>query len=408
MKITFVKVVSIIFIISMILAVGFTISASDSDYSLSVSEGVYDDQCWVGDLDREDDYDKADDWNDADTCYTYVQPEGCFVWKVEIKAGNETYVYMEDGSQSGPSYYIVTFDAATATVKENFVPKKTDDMKDISHVNFYYQCDPPEIVVDVRPIFECWKDNGDGSYTAYFGYENHSTIDGEPHNVTIPVGDDNYITPASYSNLLPTEFVYPGVVENRPGRTAFDSTEPNAFVIDNWDGTNVVWNLLGKTSTAGLLGKECPCIDDTITIRIVKDWEEEDSHEIPSCWSLEAYVNNVLKASIGNCDNNLSTKSCLGNCDSLAENEFTINIGDTYVISESGLENTCWEPDGTGVFTVDLNNNDYLKDVGDGIYEHTVTNTWDCDEPDLINICLLKVWNGPEQKYPHLGQLRPM
>ena len=86
----------------------------------------------------------------------------------------------------------------------------------------------------VSPILECVADNGDGTYTAYFGYKNPNAF-----AVTIPVGPDNKFVPAPQDRGQPTTF--------QPGRTPY---YPNAAFSVNFDGSNLVWALNGKTSTA--------------------------------------------------------------------------------------------------------------------------------------------------------------
>ncbi|MTI95110.1 MAG: hypothetical protein FH749_06425 [Firmicutes bacterium] len=112
-------------------------------------------------------------------------------------------------------------------------------------------------VIDISPIFEGWVEHEDGTYSAYFGYENRSTRAGQPYEVDVARDDiSNFITPDTHQELLPTEFGFPNVVEGRPGRTGFGVHETNAFVIHDWDGSNIVWNLNGRTATAGLAGTE--------------------------------------------------------------------------------------------------------------------------------------------------------
>ena len=110
--------------------------------------------------------------------------------------------------------------------------------------------------INISAIFEGWKDNGDETYTAYFGYENKSTIDRgngpEPYVVNEPVGANNKLTPSTNDNLLPTTFGFPNVVSGRPGRTSFYPGPGFAFVVENWDGSNIVWSLFGRTATASL------------------------------------------------------------------------------------------------------------------------------------------------------------
>ena len=105
---------------------------------------------------------------------------------------------------------------------------------------------------DVVPIFECAERKGDGTFTAYFGYDNRSG-DGDPVDVAIAVGSDNSVVPAGYTELLPELFEVPGVVEGSPGRTAPGGAEPSAFVVGGWDGQSVItWTLLGESVSASL------------------------------------------------------------------------------------------------------------------------------------------------------------
>ena len=111
-------------------------------------------------------------------------------------------------------------------------------------------------VIELHPIFEGYVDNGDGTYRAYFGYENKS-VDalGDPMDVNIPMDTpENKITGNADDSLFPEDFTYPNVIPGRPGRTDWF---PNALVeIPDWDGTTVVWTLDGRTATAGLGGPE--------------------------------------------------------------------------------------------------------------------------------------------------------
>ena len=105
--------------------------------------------------------------------------------------------------------------------------------------------DPPPVneSADVRPILECVADNGDGTYTAFFGYENRH---GEP--VTIPYGANNRMTPTTYQGQQPEAFPMPNVVPGRPGRTPW--YPGHAFTVTFSGGEQVVWRLRNRTSTA--------------------------------------------------------------------------------------------------------------------------------------------------------------
>ncbi len=63
--------------------------------------------------------------------------------------------------------------------------------------------DPPfEADPEVSPIFECYIEEQDGTYTAYFGYEN-TTVgeDGAPIPIDIGFGADNQLTPSSLDGI---------------------------------------------------------------------------------------------------------------------------------------------------------------------------------------------------------------
>ncbi|MBL8154846.1 MAG: DUF11 domain-containing protein, partial [Anaerolineae bacterium] len=88
----------------------------------------------------------------------------------------------------------------------------------------------------VFPVLECVAKNTNGTFTAYFGYENKN-----PVSVTIPVGDDNRFLPHA-----PQDRGQPSVFG--PGRRQF------VFKVD-FDGKNIVWQLKGpdgkgRTATA--------------------------------------------------------------------------------------------------------------------------------------------------------------
>lgn len=87
----------------------------------------------------------------------------------------------------------------------------------------------------LRPVLECVDDNGDGTYTAHFGYKNDDIV-----NVVVPAGSDNRFTPAPQDRGQSTDFL--------PGR------QVRVFSID-FDGNNLVWTLRGpngqtRTATA--------------------------------------------------------------------------------------------------------------------------------------------------------------
>jgi hypothetical protein len=83
----------------------------------------------------------------------------------------------------------------------------------------------------VRPVLEYVVDNPDGSYTAWFGYDNLNAT-----AVTIPVGNDNKFSPPPQDRGQPTTF--------QPGRQA------SVFSI-NFTNGHPAWKLDGETVAAG-------------------------------------------------------------------------------------------------------------------------------------------------------------
>ncbi len=89
----------------------------------------------------------------------------------------------------------------------------------------------------VRPVLECVTNNGDGTYTAFFGYKNDNSV-----SVYIPVGNKNKFTPTPQERGQTRVF--------QPGR------HYKVFTVD-FNGSNLVWTLNGRTSTAS--SNSAPC-----------------------------------------------------------------------------------------------------------------------------------------------------
>lgn len=89
----------------------------------------------------------------------------------------------------------------------------------------------------VRPVLECVRNNGDGTYTAYFGYKNENEV-----SVYIPIGSRNKFTPNPQDRGQTRVF--------KPGR------QYKVFTV-NFNGSNLVWTLDGRTSTASSGSAKC-------------------------------------------------------------------------------------------------------------------------------------------------------
>ena len=89
----------------------------------------------------------------------------------------------------------------------------------------------------VRPVLECVTNNGDGTYTAFFGYKNENSV-----SVYIPVGSKNKFTP-NPQDRGQTRVLLPG-------------RQIKIYTV-NFNGSNLVWTLNGRTSTAS--ANSAPC-----------------------------------------------------------------------------------------------------------------------------------------------------
>ena len=90
----------------------------------------------------------------------------------------------------------------------------------------------------VTPVFNCIRNNGDRTFTAFFGYNNQNT-----GGVYIDYGDKNKFSPGSINRGQPTVFL-PGI-------------HSNVFSID-YDGDNLTWTLDGTSITVNKNSTQCP------------------------------------------------------------------------------------------------------------------------------------------------------
>ncbi|MCX6031065.1 MAG: carboxypeptidase regulatory-like domain-containing protein [Chloroflexi bacterium] len=97
------------------------------------------------------------------------------------------------------------------------------------------------IYKQISPILECVVNNGNGTYTAHFGYNNPN-----PASMTALVGSNNQFSPNPQDRGQPTLFA--------AGRSA---SWPAAPFSVPFDGSNLVWTLTGKTATASNSSTQC-------------------------------------------------------------------------------------------------------------------------------------------------------
>ena len=90
----------------------------------------------------------------------------------------------------------------------------------------------------VSPVLECVAPQPDGTFVAWFGYRNPNTTP-----VTLAIGTTNRFTPTPTNRGQPTVF--------QPGR------QVRVFSVA-FPGTNLVWTLHGRTSTASRNSTRCP------------------------------------------------------------------------------------------------------------------------------------------------------
>jgi hypothetical protein len=158
-------------------------------------------------------------------------------WVDDPDDGNED----EDDNE----YHLYSFDLSDFDTSDAFRIQFESHMgssNDYLYVDAVTVSGDPPPTEPVIPILECVTDNGDGSYTAYFGYENENA-----YNVTIPVGPDNMFTPSPQDRGQPSLFES-GITPEYPD---------TAFSVD-FDASSLTWTLDGQTSTASSSSPQCP------------------------------------------------------------------------------------------------------------------------------------------------------
>ena len=111
------------------------------------------------------------------------------------------------------------------------------------------------VLLRIRPILECVVANGDGTYTAHFGYLNENDA-----KVTVDLGVNNQFVGGNAQSDPITGF--------EPGRSDF---WPDSAMQVVFDGGNLVWHLQGRTATASAGSARC-----TYYLFFEKVWLDKD------------------------------------------------------------------------------------------------------------------------------------
>jgi choice-of-anchor A domain-containing protein/uncharacterized repeat protein (TIGR01451 family) len=189
-------------------------------------------------------------------------------------------------------------------------------------------------ILRVRPILECVQDNGDGTYTAHFGYLNEN-----PFEVTVALGDDNMFIGGAPDRDPPTVF--------QPGRTEY---WPDAGFSVTFNGDNLVWRLQGRTSTASSGSSVC-----AYYIFLDKEWQDENGNplaeppaDLPADYAILAF------SSLGTATGTYAPGSdTLSVSYSGGGNGLRVPVGETYTVAEVNLPGGWDRHAGVGEFGVD-------------------------------------------------------
>jgi len=172
--------------------------------------------------------------DDYASCSDVSPPPRTLQWSYRPLDGDwTTYTVYPDGQGGGTFWMWVWADTTVISESETveFKVSVTDCANQTVESGSYYiavvEVNPLE---KVSPVLECVDDNGDGTYTAHFGYNNNNN-----RWVSIPIGADNKFTPNPQDRGQPQFF--------KPGRIV------NDFSVV-FDGSNLVWYLKSPNGEA--------------------------------------------------------------------------------------------------------------------------------------------------------------
>jgi protocatechuate 3,4-dioxygenase beta subunit/phosphotransferase system IIB component len=291
-------------------------------------------------------------WNDADgnglqdagetgiNGVTVQILDGATVLATTVTSGDGNYSF----NSLHPGTYTVRIDSAT--LPANVGPTYDADGTGTPHtatvalaasrtdVDFGYRGSKV-----VRPILECVINNGNNTWTAYFGYLNENGLP-----VTIPVGTSNRFSPAPDDRGQPTSF--------QAGRTPY---WPDAAFNVVFDGNNLVWSLNGRTATANQ--GSTPCSNHVF---FEKKWQDAEGNvstappaNLPSTFKITA--TSSLGSAVCTYPEGATALSCTYTNTmppALDNNGLWVPVGSSYTVTETGLPPGVSILSGTGVQTL--------------------------------------------------------
>jgi hypothetical protein len=168
-----------------------------------------------------------------------VKP-GAFTMEVKGSGFTSSSVVYFNGNARATAYLsdsILTAQilASDVTAKGRFAVWVRDGSKDTDTVMFTVV---DKLANKVTPIFNCVKNNGDGTYTAYFGYNNLNSV-----SVYIPIGKKNKFDPKP---------------EDRGQTRVFLTGVQERAVTINFNGKKLSWTIDGSIASGDRNSGSCP------------------------------------------------------------------------------------------------------------------------------------------------------
>ncbi|MGB3183018.1 MAG: gliding motility-associated C-terminal domain-containing protein [Cyclobacteriaceae bacterium] len=181
-----------------------------------------------------------------------IHPENI---KVYASQDNINYIYLGEGCQDsefdltgvdGTLAWAQYFRILDVSNPAAFPEEKNIDGYDVDGLVCLSEA-PDAATYAIQPILTCVFDNGNGTFTASFGYTSPNNAE-----VNIPAGADNRLAPTGLTATLPETF-QPGIQEA-------------VFTVDFASGTTVTWTVGGRSAVASSSSAICNANAATATI----------------------------------------------------------------------------------------------------------------------------------------------